>query len=149
MIENKGQFGFPGLEIQGITIHNTGNELSAEENYDWMKHTTSSQGTHFFVDGDEIIQAMPLDWCVYHTGMGIDWACKHTIAIEICHSMSHLDTYLNAERKAVELVKRLMDEYHIPRSRIYFHNDFNRKTYCPHRALELYGSKKEFVRGYF
>ena len=149
MITNKEQFGFPGLDVKGITIHNTGNALSAYENYLLMMRSRDNAGTHYFVDGEEIIQAMPLDWCVYHTGMGIDWACKHTIAIEICYSRSILDLYMKSEKKAVELIKQLMEDYNIPIKRLYFHNDFNRTTYCPHRILDIYGSKAEFIRGYF
>lgn len=149
MIENKGQFGFPGLEVKGITIHNTGNELSAAENYALMEHSSDSRGTHYFVDEFEVIQAMPLDWCVYHTGMAKDWACQHTIAIEICRSQSDLQTYLKAERKAVNLVKQLLRQYGLNKRAVYFHRDFNPKTYCPHRIFEEYTTKKDWKARYW
>lgn len=147
MIENKEQFGIPGLTVRGITVHNTGNNLSAMENYDIMESTKTSAGTHFFVDENEVIQAMPLDWCVFHTGMGVDWACRNTIAIEICRSQSDRRVYKAAEERAVLLIKRLMEEYHLTNKDIYFHNDFNRRTYCPHRILTEWGTKKNWVRG--
>lgn len=149
MITNKEQFGIPGLVIRGITVHNTGNRWNALENMDWMETTMSSAGTHFFVDDKEIIQAMPLDWCVFHTGMGVDWACKYTIAIEICQSQSEMRIYRKAEERAVNLMKDLMEEYHLTTKDIYFHNDFNRHTYCPHRILEQWGSKKQWIGGNF
>ena len=113
MIENKEQFGIPGLTIRGITVHNTGNDLSAYENYEWMETTKTSAGTHFFVDETEVIQAMPLDWCVFHTGMGVDWACRNTIAIEICRSQSDRKVYRDAEDRAILLIKDLMEAFNL------------------------------------
>lgn len=151
MVSNKEQFGFPRNieDIKGITIHNTGNELSARENYEIMESTSLSSATHYFVDEKDIIQAMPDDYAVYHTGMAIDWACKHTLVIEICRSQSNFDTYIKAEKRAVRLAKRLMKKYNLEKDCIYFHKDFHSKNYCPHRILDLYSTKKEFIRRYF
>lgn len=148
MVKNKEQFGFYGLDIKGITIHNTGNDLSAYQNYEYMENTTGSNGTHFLIDENEIIQAMPLDWCVYHTGMGIDWACKHTIAIEICRSTNN-ELYKIAEQRAVDFIKNLMEEYGLTTSNLYFHKDFRAKTYCPHRILDTDKTKKAWVERWF
>lgn len=149
MIQNKEQYGFQGLDVKGITIHNTGNESKAWELEEIMETTMMNNATHYFVDDTEVIQVMPLDWCVYHTGMAVDWACKHTIAIEICRSQSDIQTYLKAEQRAVNLIKELMTTYNLDTSKIYFHKDFNSRTYCPHRILDLYKTKKEFLRRYF
>ena len=135
MLKNKEQFGHAGLEVLGITVHNTGNKYSARENYDWMTGTIYSTGCHYFVDENEVIEALPLDWCCYHTGKGDDWACQHTIAIEICRSQSDDQTYDAAEKRAVKLIKKLMKQYKLTADDVYFHNDFNRRAYCPHRIL--------------
>ena len=147
MVSNKEQFGYEGLEVKGITIHNTGNTWSAAENYAYMCNSKTSQGTHYFVDEHGYIQAMPQTWCVYHTGMANDWACKHTIAIEICRSQSSLDVYTAAEEKAAELIKKLMKKYKLTKDDIYFHIDFNQRTYCPHRILQN-GTKAEWKERY-
>lgn len=149
MVENKEQFGYYGLDVKGICVHNTGNTLSAGENYALMCNTKTSQGTHFFIDEHNVVQAMPLDWCVYHTGMANDWACKHTIAIEICRSQSQLETYKLAEENAVKYIKGLMREYGLDTKDIYFHIDFNQRTYCPHRILQDDGSKAVWKERYF
>lgn len=149
MVKNKEQFGYKGLDVKGICVHNTGNEWTAGENYAYMESTKTSQGTHYFVDEHGTIQAMPLDWCVYHTGMGNDWACKHTIAIEICRSQSQIQTYTLAEERAVKLIKSLLKKYNLTPDDIYFHRDFNQRTYCPHRIFEQYGSKEEWKARYF
>lgn len=148
MVTNKEQFGYEGLEVKGITIHNTGNTLSAEENLNLMATTKTSQGTHYFIDEHSIVQAMPTDWCVYHTGMGNDWACQHTIAIEICRSQSQAETYRLAEENAVKFVKSMLKKYKLTKDDIYFHIDFNQRTYCPHRILDN-GSKAEWKERYF
>lgn len=148
MIENKEQFGFRGLKVHGITIHNTGNALSAQENYDIMASSKDNRGTHFFIDEKEVIQAMPLNWCVYHTGMGKDWGCRYTIAIEICRSQASNELYATAEEKAVEFIKYLMDRYELDPRSLYFHIDFNGQTYCPHRILDNY-TKPEWIERWF
>lgn len=149
MVSNKEQFGYEGLDVKGICVHNTGNAWSASENYQFMENTKTSQGAHYFVDEHGYIQAMPLDWCVYHTGMANDWGVQHTIAIEICRSQSQLQTYLNAEQNAVKLVKKLMKKYGLTGDDIYFHRDFNPRTYCPHKIYEVYGTKAVWKERYF
>lgn len=148
MIKNKEQFGFRGIKIRGICVHNTGNALSARENYEIMENSKTNQGCHFFVDEKEVIQAMPLNYCVYHTGMGIDWACKHALAIEIARSQSSQLLYEQAEAKAVEYIKYLMERYSLTTDQIYFHIDFNNRTYCPHRILDR-ETKKQWIERYF
>lgn len=148
MIKNKEQFGFRGIKIRGICVHNTGNTLSAKENYELMENSKTNQGCHFFIDEKEVIQAMPLNYCVYHTGMGIDWACKHALAIEIARSQSSQLLYEQAEQKAVEYIKYLMDRYSLTTDQIYFHIDFNNRTYCPHRILDR-ETKKQWIERYF
>ena len=147
--ENKyNQFGFPRTEaeIQGITIHETGNyEMDAQALHDWMNtECKTSQGTHYFVDSEKAVQAMPLDWAVYHTGKGIDWGNRYTIAIEICSNYND-ELYHAAEDRAVALIHDLMEEYHIPSGMVFFHNDFDSRKHCPNRALNEYGSSRNFV----
>lgn len=146
MIENMAQFGEKGIDIKGICIHNTGNSKSAEENYEYMSRTKLGLGVHYFVDEDEIIQAMPLDWHVWHTGKGRDWGNMHCISIEICRSQSSLNIYKRAQDRAFSLVFMLLNWFSLEVKDIYFHNDFNQRTYCPHRILDLYGSKKNFLK---
>lgn len=147
MISNKEQFGEKGMDVLGICIHNTGNSLSARENYQYMENTKLNLGTHFFVDDKEVIQAMPTNWKVWHTGKGRDWGNMHCIAIEICQSQS--PSYLKAQERAIQLIKELMDEFNLTVNDIYFHQDFNNQKYCPHKILDLYGNKKTFIKEVF
>ena len=147
--ENKWpQYGFPRQEgdIQGITIHETGNvDMNAQQLHDWLNtECKTSQGTHYIIDDTQVLQAMPEDWAVYHTGKGVDWGCKYTVAIEICSSLSD-EKFNQAVDRAISLVWDLQHRYHIPMDLIFFHQDFNDRAYCPKTLLDHYGNSKNFV----
>ena len=143
------QFGFPRNEedIKGITIHETNNyEMNAEQLHEWINsECRTSQGCHYIVDDVKIIQVMPDDWAVYHTGKGMDWGNRYTISIEIVSSLSN-QKYQKAEDRAISLIYNLQKKYHIPNDMIFFHKDFNMKTYCPKTILDNYGTANDFVR---
>lgn len=144
------QYGQDGLEATCITIHNTNNYgMSARELFTWLNEKNkSSQGCHYLVDHNEIIEVMPIIWCTYHTGKGYDYAFNHSIAIEICSNLNN-DLYLKGEAKAVELIKELMEQYGFTTKDLYFHQDWNNKAYCPASILNIYGNKKNFIKHYF
>lgn len=140
------QFGLPNAEIKGIIIHNTNNQLwSAERLERWLiEECTTSQGCHFLVDHKEVRQVMPLTWSVWNTGGGMDFGNLHCISIEICSNPSNIK-YLAGQSKAIDLIKELMDEYHLTINDIYFHRDFSPNTNCPAQILKLYGNKQNFL----
>ena len=142
------QYGFPRdvSDIQGITIHETGNiDLDAQGIFDYMENEChTNQGCHYIVDHTQTVQAMPDDYGVYHTGKGMDWGNRYTIAIEICSNLND-DEYKDGQDRAVELIKSLQNQYHIPNDMIFFHKDFNQKTYCPKTILDRYGTSESFV----
>lgn len=143
------QFGRQGLEVKGITIHNTSNyEKSAIDLKKWLEEECkTSQGCHYLIDHSKVVEVMPLDWCIWHTGKAFDYGNMHTIAIEIC-SNHDKEKYLQAEKKAVELIKKLMKKYHLSTSDIFFHNDFTGVN-CPANILQEYGTKNNFINQYF
>lgn len=134
------------MKVKGITIHNTGNSLSADDIYNYLKLNGKCSLCHFLVDEKKVITCYPLYKEAMHTGKGYDYGNMYTIAVEICRSKSNLSLYLKAEQKAVKLIKRLMGDYHLTKNDIYFHRDFDRTCFCPHRILEIYGSKKNFIK---
>lgn len=144
------QYGCDGLIPKCITIHNTNNyDLSAKELFDYMNNEcVTSQGTHFLIDSKEIIEVLPLNWKTWHTGKGNDYAFHNSIAIEICSSLDNED-YLKGQEKAINLIKELMEKYNLTKDDIYFHNDWNKTTYCPCNILDLYGNKKNFLDKFF
>lgn len=143
------QFGQPNEgPVFGITLHNTGNELSAKQLEEHMEVCTDHLATHFFVDDEEVRQVMPLDWSVWHTGKGYDLGNLSTIAIEICKSTCDEETYLKAQARAIELAKSLLEKFGLSKNDIFFHKEFC-NVYCPHRILDIYKTKKEFIRREF
>ena len=121
------QFGFPrtGADIQGITIHETGTEKSAQELFDFYDtESKENSGVHYLVDDLEVVQVMPDDWAVYHTGKGNDWGNRYTIAIAICSNINN-EKYQLAEDRAVSFIRSLQQAYNIPDNMIFFHQDWN------------------------
>lgn len=148
--ENKySQFGEKGLNPIAITIHNTGSDLTARELFDWINdECQTSQGCHYLVDDNEVIEVMPLDWKVYHTGKGRDWAFNNSIAIEICSNIDN-GKYFRGQDKAIKLIKKLMKKYSLETKDLYFHIDFNPQSYCPKNILDIYKDKKTFIKEEF
>ncbi len=135
--------------VKGITIHNTGNTNTAQELYQLLKKENQLNYCHYLVDENEVINTLSEDIEAIHTGKGYDFGNRYTIAIEICRSQSDEDTYLKAEVKAVKLIKKLMKKYKLTNDDLYFHIDFNEQSKCPHRILDIYKTKENFINGYF
>lgn len=139
------QYGEPRThKIKGLTIHNTNNDMSAAEHETYMATSNQHFATHYFVDDIEVRQVMPIEYAVWHTGKGYDLGNLSTIAIEICKSTSDIDTYLKAQNNAIKLIMDLMEKYSLNKDCIFFHNDFD-NVYCPHRILDIYKSKNNFI----
>lgn len=137
------------LEVKGITIHNTGDSLSAKVKYDQLVQMKRPNLCHYLVDEKEIIQTWPETEQAVHTGKGYDLGNTNTIAIEICRSTSSENLYLKAQDKAVELIKQLLAKYNLGLEDVYFHMDFNPNYRCPHRILDIYKTKQDFLREVF
>lgn len=135
--------------VKGITIHNSGNNKTAEELFRALQESGRVNLCHFLVDEKDIIQTWPLDQEASHTGKGFDFGNRFTIAVEICRSQSNDELYLKAQSNAVTLIKKLMEEYELGTSDLYFHHDFNITAYCPHRILSMYGNKANFIKEEF
>lgn len=132
------------MKVKGITIHNTGNGRTANEIFEELKAAKKTNLCHYLVDEKEVINNFPTDTEAWHTGRGYDFGNRFTIAIEICRSTSDEKLYMLAQDRAVNLIKSLMNKYHLTENDIYFHNDFN-TTKCPHRILEIYETKRRFI----
>lgn len=151
--ENKwGQFGKEGLNPIAITIHNTNNyKMSAKDILDYTNENSkhiNSGACHYAIDYKEIVEILPLNWKIYHTGKAEDWAFNNSIAIEICSNLNN-ELYLKGQDNAIKLIKELMKKYNIKKSDIYFHQDFDERAYCPATILNLYGNKRNFIKKFF
>ncbi len=119
------------LDFQYITIHNTGNPKSTAANERaWLTNpeNTTSTGWHIVVDGNEAIEAIPLNEIAYHAGTSA--GNSTSIGIEICDSAG-----LAAEKSAIELIASLLIEKNWGIEKVRTHKSWSGKD-CPHIILK-------------
>ena len=123
---------------QYITIHNTANDASADNEYKFMTSTNakSTTGWHIVVDDVKAIYAIPLNRNSWHAGDGVNGTGnRKSIGIEICYSKSGGSRYNKAEENCVQLVASLLKKYGLSIDRVKKHQDWSGKK-CPHRILD-------------
>ena len=123
---------------QYITIHNTANDASADNEYKFMTSTNakSTTGWHIVVDDVKAIYAVPLNRNSFHSGDGANGTGnRKSIGIEICYSKSGGSRYTQAEENCVQLVASLLKKYGWGIDRVKKHQDWSGKR-CPHRILD-------------
>lgn len=119
-----------------ITVHNTANDASAENEISYMNNNNNEISYHFAVDDIQAVQGLPLDRNGWHAGDGNGTGNRKSIGIEICYSKSGGDRFIKAEQNAVELIAQLLKERGWGIDRVKKHQDWSNK-YCPHRTLDL------------
>ena len=144
------QYGIPREEgtygIRGITIHEfDDSSKTAEDIYQFLNNESKeNEGYHFAVDADHIVELMPLDYSVYHTGKYMDWGDLYTVAIVICKNEDD-NLFAANVNNAIILIKDLMEEYDLTYRDIFFHIDFNGRVHCPDNLLNMYESSSSFA----
>jgi N-acetylmuramoyl-L-alanine amidase CwlA len=132
------------MKPEYITIHNTANDASAENEIAYMIRNDNAVSYHFAVDDKGAVQGLPLDRNAWHAGDGADGkGNRKSIGIEICYSKSGGERFNKAYQNAIELTAQLMKQFNIPASNIMFHQSWNGK-YCPHRLLDMRIDVKAF-----
>lgn len=129
-----------------ITIHNTSNNASAENEVNYMISNDNKVSCHIFVDDIKAIQTIPFNRNAWHCGDGADGlGNRQSIGVEICYSTDYTsDKYYQACLNAVDIVKWLMAEFDIPIENVVQHNHWSGKD-CPHRIRED-GTWEEFIK---
>jgi len=118
-----------------ITVHNTYNDATAENEVSYMIRNDNQVSFHIAVDDKEAVQGIPLERNAWHTGDGNGNGNRKSIGVEICYSLSGGDKYYKAEDNAAIVVAQLMKQYNIPISKVRTHQSWSGK-YCPHRMLD-------------
>ncbi|PFV61490.1 N-acetylmuramoyl-L-alanine amidase [Bacillus thuringiensis] len=118
-----------------ITVHNTYNDATAENEVSYMIRNDNQVSFHIAVDDKEAVQGIPLERNAWHTGDGNGNGNRKSIGVEICYSLSGGDRYYEAEDNAAIVVAQLMKQYNIPISKVRTHQSWSGK-YCPHRMLD-------------
>lgn len=124
------------MSPKGITIHNTYNDASAENEIAYMLRNNNKVSFHYAVDDKGAVQGIPLNRNAWHAGDGANGkGNRQTIGIEICYSKSGGDKFDKALENAIELTAMLMKNHNITINNIYYHQNWSGK-YCPHRLLD-------------
>lgn len=124
------------MKPETITVHNTYNDASAENEITYMITNNNQTGFHIAIDEKEAILGIPLNRNAFHAGDGANGAGnRKSIGIEICYSKSGGTRYTKAEANAVEFIATMLDELGWDIKRVKKHQDWSGK-YCPHRILD-------------
>ncbi|EJR75335.1 MULTISPECIES: peptidoglycan recognition protein family protein [Bacillus] len=118
-----------------ITVHNTYNDASAENEISYMIGNNNSVSFHVAVDDKEAVQGIPFDRNAWHAGDGNGNGNRKSIGVEICYSLSGGDRYYKAEDNAAIVIAQLMKQFNIPISNVRTHKSWSGK-HCPHRMLD-------------
>lgn len=120
-----------------ITIHNTANDASANNEISYMRTNANQTSFHFAIDDKEVVQGLPLNRNGWHAGDGTNGTGnRKTIGIEICYSLSGGARFTKAEQNAAKFTAQLLKERGWDISRVKKHQDWSGK-YCPHRTLDM------------
>lgn len=124
------------MEPETITIHNTANDASANNEVQYMINNNQEVSYHYAVDDKEIVQAITTDRNAWASGDGAKGpGNRKSIHVEICYSRSGGEKYKKAEALAIKFVAQLLHERNWGLERVKKHQDWSGK-YCPHRILE-------------
>ncbi len=124
------------MDAEYITIHNTANDATAENEIAYMNRNNNQVSYHVAIDDKHAIQGLPYNRNGWHCGDGRNGTGnRKSIGIEICYSRSGGPKYVQAEENAVHFTAQLLHERGWGIDRVKKHQDWSGK-YCPHRILD-------------
>lgn len=121
----------------GITVHNTANDASAENEVKYMQENYNQVSYHIAVDDREAVQGVPLNRNAWHAGDGNGNGNRKTIGIEICYSLSGGQKFIEAEKNAASLIAQILKEHGWGIDKVYKHQDWSKWKKCPHRTIDM------------
>ena len=125
------------MEPKYITVHNTANDASAENEVKYMISNNNEVSFHYAVDDKEAVQGVLTDRNTWNAGDGANGTGnRKSIAVEICYSKSGGERFIQAEKNAAIVVADLLKGWDLGLDRVRKHQDWNGK-YCPHRTLDM------------
>ena len=120
-----------------ITVHNTSNDASAENEIKYMISNNNQTSYHVAVDEKEVIQAIPFNRNAWHAGDGASGTGnRKSIGIEICRSTGDVTTFKKCEENAAKYIATLLKQYGWTTAKVKRHKDWSGKN-CPHKTMEL------------
>ena len=125
------------MKAEYITIHNTSNDASAENEVKYMRNNNNQVSFHVAVDEIHVIQAIPFNRNAWHCGDGANGAGnRKSIGIEICRSTGDLATFKKCEENCAKYVASLLKAFGWGIDRVKRHKDWSGKN-CPHMTISL------------
>lgn len=125
------------MTAEGIAVHNTANDASAENEISYMISNSNEVSFHYAADDKQIVQGIPENRNAWHSGDGENGeGNRKFIAIEICYSASGGERFIAAEKNAAKFIASKLKEKGWGVDRVKKHQDFSGK-YCPHRTLDM------------
>lgn len=124
------------MTVEYITVHDTANRASAENEIKYMTTNNLEVSYHLAVDEVQAIQGLPFNRNSWSCGDGSNGlGNRKGISVEICRPL-HEDGFLyeQAEENAVYVVARLLHQFGLPIERLKKHQDWSGKM-CPNRIL--------------
>ena len=119
-----------------ITVHNTANDASANNEASYMRSNNNQVSFHDVVDDKEVIHCIPHNRNAWHAGDGSGNGNRKSIGIEICYSKSGGSRFTAAEKNAAAYIAKLLKQKGWGISRVKRHKDWSGKN-CPHRTIAL------------
>ena len=133
--------------IKYIVIHYTANDGDTDENNGkYFKNNYVGASAHYFVDDDSVTQSVPDNYVAWSVGGTKNSTCSKTgggkyyrkctntnsISIELCDDVKNGVVYPSAKtiENALELTRKKMKEYNIPKANVIRHFDVTGKL-CP------------------
>ena len=148
-LANKSNYGAKRSKgkIKYLVLHFTANDGDTDEgNGNYFANNNVGASAHYFVDDDSVTQSVPDDYVAYSVGGKKYSTCSTTgggklygkctntnsISIELCDDVKNGTIYPSAKTiaNAIELAKKKMKEYDIPKENVIRHFDVTGKP-CP------------------
>ena len=124
------------MTAEYITIHNTENSATAENEIKYMISNNNQVSFHFAVDDTCAIQGLPLDRNAWAAGDGANGTGnRKSIHVEICYSKIGGIKFENAEKNAAKLTAQLLHERNWDISKVKRHKDWSGKD-CPRLTMQ-------------
>lgn len=123
---------------EGICVHNTWNDASAQNEVDYMKRNNNSVSFHVAVDDKEAIQAIPFNRNAWASGDGKNGTGNRKfIHYEICYSKSGGTRFAEAEKRCAREIAEELKRRNWGITKVRTHQSFSPEKKCPHRTIDM------------
>ena len=141
--------------ILGVTIHNTDWITTAAGTTPAEQYTRATANgnmgdvrVHFYVDDTCAWQNLPLSLSGWHAADGDGDGNRRTIAIECIMGKGNTDRDSKSEDNAARLAAALLKQYGFGIDRLFTHQHWYSRKYCPAYILPHWNDFKKKVEGY-